>query len=158
MIERDTLCRRGSRRQPSILVFLARDADNHAFCYSNADIRKGEERDEISAFCLLLEAEAWRASIKYLVFDSQLTTYENLKELDDLGISFITLRRRTENYWLRSRASQIGLEKKLNSMCRHGNPVSQGFMNKGDGGFSRYLDKSLFSISGTIQPTSPSHQ
>ena len=32
-----------SRRQPSILVFLAHDADGRAFCYSNADIRKGEE-------------------------------------------------------------------------------------------------------------------
>ena len=31
-----------SRRQPSILTFLAQDADSHVFCYANADIRKGE--------------------------------------------------------------------------------------------------------------------
>ncbi len=29
-----------SRRQPSILTFLAQDADSQVFCYSNADIRK----------------------------------------------------------------------------------------------------------------------
>src|ERR1700692_661274 len=32
---------RRSRRQPSILTFLAQDADSQVFCYSNADIRKG---------------------------------------------------------------------------------------------------------------------
>jgi transposase len=36
-----------SRRQPSVLVFLAQDAEGRAFCYSNADIRKGEEPEEI---------------------------------------------------------------------------------------------------------------
>jgi hypothetical protein len=39
-----------SRRQPSILVFLAHDADGRAFCYSNANIRKGEEAEEIFRF------------------------------------------------------------------------------------------------------------
>jgi hypothetical protein len=31
-----------SRRQSSILTFLAQDAQGQAFCYSNADLRKGE--------------------------------------------------------------------------------------------------------------------
>ncbi len=35
-----------SRRQPSILTFLAQDADSQVFCYSNADIRKGEEGED----------------------------------------------------------------------------------------------------------------
>jgi hypothetical protein len=39
-----------SRRQKSVLTFLAQDVDGDAFCYSNADIRKGEERDEILEF------------------------------------------------------------------------------------------------------------
>ena len=39
-----------SRRQPSILTFLAQDADSQVFCYSNADIRKGEEAEEIFRF------------------------------------------------------------------------------------------------------------
>ena len=36
--------------QASILTFLAQDADSQVFCYSNADIRKGEEADEIFRF------------------------------------------------------------------------------------------------------------
>ena len=39
-----------SRRQPSILVFLAQDATTHAFCYSNADLRKGEKAQEFFQF------------------------------------------------------------------------------------------------------------
>ena len=36
-----------SRRQQSVLTFLAQDVDGRAFCYSNADLRKGEEAEEI---------------------------------------------------------------------------------------------------------------
>ena len=39
-----------SRRQPSVLVFLAHDADGRAFCYANADLRKGEEAEELFRF------------------------------------------------------------------------------------------------------------
>lgn len=93
LIERHYVSAR-SRRQPSVLVFLARDADSQAFCYSNADIRKGEERDEILRFVSFWKQKHGELP-RHLVFDSQLTTYENLKELDDMGITFITLRRRT---------------------------------------------------------------
>jgi hypothetical protein len=83
-----------SRRQPSMLVFLAQDAIGHSFCYSNADIRKGEERDELLRF-----VDFWSQTRgekpKHLAFDSQLTTYANLAKLDAMGITFITLRRRT---------------------------------------------------------------
>lgn len=48
-IQRHYLSKR-SRRQPSILTFLAQDADSQVFCYSNADIRKGEEANEIFRF------------------------------------------------------------------------------------------------------------
>jgi len=33
-----------------VLVFLAQDAGSHVFCYSNADLRKGEEAEEIFQF------------------------------------------------------------------------------------------------------------
>jgi len=42
VVESHYLAKR-SRRQPSILAFLAQDADSQVFCYANADIRKGEE-------------------------------------------------------------------------------------------------------------------
>ena len=83
-----------SRRQPSVLVFLAQDAHGRAFCYSNADIRKGEEADEIFRFVSFWR-KAHREKPRELVFDSRLTTYANLARLDQMGISFITLRRRS---------------------------------------------------------------
>lgn len=82
-----------SRSQPSILVFLAQDAGTHAFCYSNADLRKGEQAEEIFQFI-----DFWKRTHgeypRHLVFDSKLTTYDGLARLDKMHIPFITLRRR----------------------------------------------------------------
>jgi len=83
-----------SRAQPSVLAFLAQDAAGRSFCYSNADLRKGEEADEIFRF-----VDFWKRHHgqlpRHLVFDSRLTTYDHLARLDRLGITFITLRRRS---------------------------------------------------------------
>src|SRR5262245_54840160 len=59
-----------SRRQPSILTFLAQDADSQVFCYSNADIRKGEEPEEIFRFIKFWTRQHGKAP-QYLVFDSK---------------------------------------------------------------------------------------
>ena len=83
-----------SRRQASILTFMAHDADGHAFCYSNADLRKGEEADEIFNFISFWEKHHGTRP-RHLVFDSKLTTHANLARLDDMGITFMTLRRRS---------------------------------------------------------------
>lgn len=83
-----------SRSQPSILAFLAQDADGRAFCYSNADIRKGNETEEIFNFINFWKLTR-REKPRHLVFDSKLTTYANLARLDKMKISFITLRRRS---------------------------------------------------------------
>ena len=83
-----------SRRQPSVLAFLAQDAEGRAFCYSNAHIRKGEEADEIFRFISFWKRTHGQ-NPRHLVFDSRLTTYPNLARLEKMGITFITLRRRT---------------------------------------------------------------
>jgi hypothetical protein len=83
-----------SRAQPSVLTFLAQDADGRAFCYSNADLRKGDEAEEIFAFVKFWKKQHGKLP-RHLVFDSRLTTYEHLARLDELGITFITLRRRS---------------------------------------------------------------
>lgn len=83
-----------SRRQPSILVFLAQDDQSQTFCYSNADLRKGEEAEEIFEFIAFWKKTHGQQP-RHLVFDSKLTTYANLARLDEMKIDFITLRRRT---------------------------------------------------------------
>jgi len=82
-----------SRRQPSVLVFLAQDAGTHAFCYSNADLRKGEEAEEIFQFIAFWKRTHGKLP-QHLVFDSKPTTHPGLARLDKMGIPFITLRRR----------------------------------------------------------------
>jgi hypothetical protein len=83
-----------SRSQPSVLAFLAQDAGSHVFCYSNADLRKGEEAEEIFAFITFWK-RAHGQLPRHLVFDSKLTTYEGLARLDQMKVPFITLRRRS---------------------------------------------------------------
>ena len=93
VIERHYVSAR-SRRQPSVLVFLAQDAEGRAFCYANADLRKGEEPEEVFRFIAFWQ-RVHKALPRHLVFDSRLTTYSNLARLDQMGITFITLRRRS---------------------------------------------------------------
>lgn len=83
-----------SRRQPGILVFLARDAEQRVFRYANAGIPKAEQADEILRFIEFWKRHTGELPAE-LIFDSQLTTYENLSQLNQQGIFFITLRRRS---------------------------------------------------------------
>ena len=93
LVEKHYVSKR-SRRQKGILAFLAQDADRRVFCYANAEIRKDEQQDEIIRF-----VEFWKERTgsvpDELIFDSKLTTYANLNRLNDMGIAFITLRRRS---------------------------------------------------------------
>jgi len=93
LIEKHYISKR-SRRQKGILAFLAEDADRRVFCYANGDLRKDQQNDEILRF-----VEFWKKRTGHLpeelVFDSKLTTHANLNELNRMGVSFITLRRRS---------------------------------------------------------------
>lgn len=95
LVERHYVSMR-SRRQKSVLAFLAQDATERTFCYANADLRKGEEAEEIFRFIAFWK-RAHGKNPRHLVFDSQLTTYVNYARLDKMRILFITLRRRTAN-------------------------------------------------------------
>ena len=83
-----------SRRQKGVLAFLAQDADTRVFCYANAGVRKNKQNDEILAF-----VDFWKQRTGHLpeelIFDSKLTTYANLGRLNQLGVQFMTLRRRS---------------------------------------------------------------
>ena len=93
-----------SRRQPSMLAFLAQDAASNVFCYSNADVRKGEEPEEVFRFLDFWKEHHDGALPRELVFDSKLTTYAGLARLDALGVAFITLRRRDKRLLAEARA------------------------------------------------------
>ena len=83
-----------SRSQKGILVFLARDAEQGVLRYANAGVTKSRQADEILQFVRFWKKHAGKVPAE-LVFDSQLTTYEKLSELNREGICFLTLRRRS---------------------------------------------------------------
>src|SRR5215831_2652583 len=83
-----------SRSQKGILVFLARDAGQGVLRYANAGVTKTEQAAEILQFVRFWKKHTGDHPSE-LVFDSQLTTYEKLSELNREGIFFITLRRRS---------------------------------------------------------------
>ena len=85
----------GARHQrlKSALTFFAQDGESRHLLYANADIDRKDESNEIRNF-----VDYW-VNVKgvieqTLVFDSKLTTYPKLEDLDGMGIKFITLRRR----------------------------------------------------------------
>lgn len=84
-----------SHRQKGVLVFLARDAQQRVLCYANATVSAKEKPNEILRFI-----DFWKEQTgdvpQELVFDSQLTTQQNLRKLTQQAISFITLRRRSK--------------------------------------------------------------
>jgi hypothetical protein len=84
-----------SRRQKGMLAFLAHDAATRVFCYANGHLRKEEHNDEILQFVTYWEQRTGQVPHE-LIFDSKLTTYPNLNQLNHKGIDFITLRRRSQ--------------------------------------------------------------
>src|SRR3954452_24789098 len=91
LVEKHYVSKR-SRRQKGVLAFLAQDAETRVFCYANAELRKAEQSDEVLRF-----VRFWKQRTGHypdeLIFDSKLTTYAKLSELNGMGIQFITLRR-----------------------------------------------------------------
>src|SRR3954464_14964533 len=93
LIEKHSVSKR-SRRQKGILAFVVQDADTRVFCYANGELRKDQQNDEILRFVRFWKERTGHYP-RELIFDSKLTTYAKLNELNRLGIPFITLRRRS---------------------------------------------------------------
>jgi hypothetical protein len=95
LVEKHYISKR-SRRQKGMLAFLVWDSEGKHFCYGNANLRKDEQNDEILHFL-----KFWKKRTGHypeeLVFDSKLTTYENLSIINkEMQIKFMTLRRRSK--------------------------------------------------------------
>jgi hypothetical protein len=93
LVEKHQVSKR-SRRQKGVLAFLARDAEQRVFCYARADIRKQDQADEVLEFVAFWKRRTGK-NPEELIFDSKLTTYAKLNRLNQKGIAFITLRRRS---------------------------------------------------------------
>lgn len=94
LVQRHYVSKR-SRKQRGVLAFVAQDCETRVFCYANSDLRKEQQNDEILRFVDFWKERTGRLPGE-LVFDSKLTTYANLNALNQMGIDFITLRRRSD--------------------------------------------------------------
>lgn len=83
----------------SLLAVLAQDPDTGIITYGDTNIRH-KNKDEVALEFLDFYSEGAGQDLKYLVFDSKFTTYQNLRKLDEdktRNIKFITIRRRGKN-------------------------------------------------------------
>jgi hypothetical protein len=79
----------------SMLAVLAQDPDSGLIDYGDTTVRHKNEHAVILEFLdFYKEGENDNSTLKYLVFDSKFTNYENLRKLDDQQIKFLTIRRR----------------------------------------------------------------
>lgn len=83
----------------SMLAIIAHDPDTGIINYGNTNVMHKKESAEVLEFLDFYNAEtpAKNNKLKYLIFDSKFTNYENLKKLDNKKIKFITIRRRGKN-------------------------------------------------------------
>jgi hypothetical protein len=102
LVEKHYVSKR-SRRQKGLLAFVAQDATTRVFCYANAQVRKDDQADEILRFVQFWKERTGQLP-EELIFDSKLTTYANLHRLNQMGIDFITLRRRSAKMLAQIRA------------------------------------------------------
>ena len=88
----------GTRRHAltSILAAIANDPDSGIITYGDATVRHKRESGVVVEFLDFYKKSKGEKckDIKYLIFDSKLTTYKNLRKLEDNNVKFITIRRR----------------------------------------------------------------
>jgi hypothetical protein len=83
---------------PSMLAVLAQDQDSGIVDYGDTNIMHKDESAVILEFLdFYKESSDGKMDLKYLVFDSKFTNYENLNRLNNDGIKFLTIRRRGKN-------------------------------------------------------------
>jgi len=82
----------------SIQAVLTQDPDSGLLVYGDTTIRHDNESDVVLEFLDFYHNDPDISSdLKYLVFDSKFTTYENLSKLNQKDLRFITIQRRSKN-------------------------------------------------------------
>ena len=83
-----------SQRTKSVLSFFAQDGASQTLIYANADLTKATQANEVLVF-----ADHWKTLTgswpQRLVMDQKVTNQNVLAELDDRGITWLTLRMRS---------------------------------------------------------------
>lgn len=78
---------------PSILAVLAQDPETGIMTYGDTNVRH-ENKNQVILEFLDFYSEPSESNLRYLVFDSKFTTDQNLGQLNQQGVKFLTIRRR----------------------------------------------------------------
>jgi len=106
----------------SMLAVLAQDPDSGIIDYGNCQVMHQNESSVVLEYLDFYRSTPnGNQPLKYLVFDSKFTNYQNLSKLDQQQIKFITIRRRGEKMigeiqkntqWKMVRVEASGLKKR----------------------------------------------
>jgi hypothetical protein len=91
-LENHYLPRRG-KAGPSVLTFFALEQESRCLCYANANITRAEQHGELMRFVVFWQALTDKYP-EWLYFDSKVVDYPELNRVAELGIFFVTIRRR----------------------------------------------------------------
>ena len=100
----------------SILAAVSQDPDSGIITYGDTTVRHDNDAEVVVEF-LDFYKSAGGVDLKYLVFDSKFTTYQNLKKLDDDGVKFITIRKRSGKMIERLNKFKKDMWKKIRIPC-----------------------------------------
>ena len=102
----------------SMLAVLAQDPDSGIIDYGDADIRHNKQNDTVLEFLdFYSDNPSQNNKLKYLVFDSKFTTYENLSKLNKREIKFLTIRMRGKKIAEKINNKDKSLWKKIRVEC-----------------------------------------
>jgi hypothetical protein len=79
----------------SVQAALSQDQDSGIFCYGDTTV-KHDNQDNVILEFLDFYKDGTGTEINYLVFDSKFTTLENLGRLNEKGVKFITIQRKSK--------------------------------------------------------------
>lgn len=108
----------------SILAVLAQDQESGIISYGDTNVMHENESAIVLEYLDFYKKTINGViDLKYLIFDSKFTNYENLSRIDELDIKFITIRRRGKNIvdaidaidpgkWKKTRVETGGLKKR----------------------------------------------
>jgi transposase len=80
----------------SIQAALVQDPDTGILCYGDTTVKHDNQNDVILEFMDFYH-EGTGKKISYLVFDSKFTTLENLGRINEKGVKFITIQRKSKH-------------------------------------------------------------
>ena len=144
----------------SMLTVLAQNPDNGIIDYGNCNVmHKNESAVVLEYLDFYRSTPQGNKDLKYLIFDSKFTNYQNLAKLDDQQIKFITIRRRGKNLledidkitnWKTVHVETGGLKKRTLKIYNE-NVNLQGYKDEKTGK-SKIIRQIIITGNGKIKP------